>query len=231
MWGYTQTMKNTIIILVIVALFGGAFIYGNKKNTALVQEVASVDTTAEPATPVVTGDTLTSGSYTIDTATSKTTWSGKKTLKENWVDTGSISIKSGNFEIKDGTFSSGKMTFDMQGITVLNTGAGEKGIPTLEKHLKSKDFFKVETFPTAEFTVKRGDSSSITGDLTILDVTKEITVPVTVSQMDGKVRIVGQTKIDRTQFGIKYGSSTFFDDLKDNVIANDFFLDFDIVTQ
>lgn len=231
-------MKKIIIILIILALVGGVYIYSTKKSVAPTTDTtlpAPTDTATasspEATAPTAKGDTVISGSYTIDTTNSKTTWSSKKTLKENWIDTGTIALTSGNFEIKDGIFSSGKLTFDTTSIKVTTTGMGEKGLPMLEKHLKSKDFFKVDQYPTAVFTLKKGDSSSITGDLKLLDTTKEISVPVTVSKVDGKVHIVGQTKVNRTDFGIKYGSSSFFDNLKDNVIDDYFTLDFDIVTQ
>ena len=42
-------------------------------------------------------------------------------------------------------------------------------------HLKSADFFDVEKYPTMTFKVTKIDDDTITGDLTIKDVTKPVT--------------------------------------------------------
>ena len=51
-----------------------------------------------------------------------------------------------------------------------------------DNHLKSGDFFDVETYPTIEFKstniTKDGDDYKVTGDLTIKDVTKPVTFDV-----------------------------------------------------
>ena len=53
-----------------------------------------------------------------------------------------------------------------------------------DTHLKSPDFFEVEKYPTIGFKSKRiakksAEEFDVVGDLTIRDVTKEITLPVT----------------------------------------------------
>lgn len=52
-----------------------------------------------------------------------------------------------------------------------------------DKHLRSPDYFEVESHPELTFTstkvVKSGDTYNVTGNLTFHGVTKEITVPMT----------------------------------------------------
>lgn len=48
-------------------------------------------------------------------------------------------------------------------------------------HLKSPDFFDVAQFPEMTFVSKSISTNSITGDLTIKGVTKEVTIPATIS--------------------------------------------------
>lgn len=52
-----------------------------------------------------------------------------------------------------------------------------------DEHLRSADFFDTEKFPTLRFTSRRiegaGDEFRVIGDLTIRDVTREVTLDVT----------------------------------------------------
>ena len=66
------------------------------------------------------------------------------------------------------------------------------------------------------------NSYSVTGDLTI----KGKTSPVTFSISIYGNKATASLKVDRTKYDIKYGSSSFFDDLKDKAIYDDF----DLVT-
>ena len=60
-------------------------------------------------------------------------------------------------------------------------------------------------------------------------ITNEIAFPATV-KMEGKnVTAKGQMKVDRTKFDIKFKSASFFENLGDNAIHDDFLLDFDLV--
>ncbi len=56
--------------------------------------------------------------------------------------------------------------------------------PDRDTHLRSADFFETETYPTITFVSSAiasagGDAYAVTGDFTIRDVTKSITLPVT----------------------------------------------------
>ena len=59
--------------------------------------------------------------------------------------------------------------------------------PKRDEHLKSPDFFDAAKFPTATFKSKKitkagGDKLKVTGDLTMKDVTKEVTLDATISK-------------------------------------------------
>ncbi len=86
-----------------------------------------------------------------------------------------------------------------------------------DNHLKAPDFFDVEKFPTITFKStrleKRGEGAVMVGDLTIKDVTKEITFPVSVS---GPVQspfgatvigIQGETVINRQDYGVSFSKA------------------------
>ncbi len=222
-------MKNTIIILVIVALFGGAVVYQNNKARRLSQETL-VGHDSQPSDYREDLAPVKDGNFTIDSTNSKANWTGKKTIKKDWIDTGTIALKEGNFSITDGMISSGKVIFDMNSISVDMTGSGG-GQDKLSTHLKSNAFFDVEKFPEATFAFTKHEAGNLIGDLTIKGVTKSISIPATVSSVNNKTHIQGKAVIDRTLFNVKFGSNKFFDDLKDNVIDDTFNLEFDVVAQ
>jgi polyisoprenoid-binding protein YceI len=78
----------------------------------------------------------------------------------------------------------------------------------LAGHLKSADFFDVETHSTATFTsteiVAEGDSFSVTGNLTLHGITKSITFPATITYDEGKVMAKAEFSIMRFDFDIVY---------------------------
>ena len=90
-------------------------------------------------------------------------------------------------------------------------------------HLKSDDFFGVEKFPTATFTITKtspfsGKKALVEGNLTIKGHTEPISFEV---EHTGDV-YVAVVEIDRSKFDVRYGSSSFFDNLGDKAI-NDIF--------
>lgn len=78
----------------------------------------------------------------------------------------------------------------------------------LTNHLKSPDFFAVKDHPKAKFVskkvVKNDKNHTVTGDLTILGKTKEISFPAEIST-DGGLKLTAEFDIDRTDYGMNYG--------------------------
>ena len=85
-------------------------------------------------------------------------------------------------------------------------------------HLKTGDFFEVEKFPkitftSTEVTAKDDETLSVTGDLTIKDVTKSVTIDF---EFNGeavdpfgntRVGFEGQTTINRRDFGLNFNAA------------------------
>jgi polyisoprenoid-binding protein YceI len=104
-------------------------------------------------------------------------------------------------------------------VTDLSGGGKTK----LEGHLKSDDFFGVANHETAKLSitsVSQNDKNTydIEGDLTIKGKTNSIEFNMTI---DGNSAIA-KLKVDRTKYGIRYGSASFFNDLKDKAIYDEF---------
>ena len=120
----------------------------------------------------------------------------------------------------------------MTSITAEDT-KGEWGAK-LEGHLKADDFFGVDKNPKStlvlkSLTAKGGNNFDVKADLTIKGTTSEVNFPATIVVSATDVKATASFKIDRTKFGLKYGSGSFFDNLGDKAIDNDFMVDVNIV--
>jgi polyisoprenoid-binding protein YceI len=161
----------------------------------------------------------------IKVSESKVVWKGYKVTGAH---EGILSIKSGQLNFDKEIFTGGSFKMDMSTITVTDLEGEYKS--KLEGHLKSDDFFGVEKFPTAslvftkvKFTSK--NSYEVTGDLTIKGKKNVITFNVSIYGNKANATL----KIDRTKFGVRYGSGNFFDGLKDKAIYDEFDLVVDLV--
>lgn len=89
------------------------------------------------------------------------------------------------------------------------------GVDMRDNHLKSDDFFSAEKFPTLKFVSTsfkkiKGNNYSLTGKLTIRDVTKDVTFAVvyggTAKDQQGntKAGFLATTTINRLDYNVKY---------------------------
>ncbi|TJY36941.1 YceI family protein [Pontimicrobium aquaticum] len=154
----------------------------------------------------------------VNTKNSKITWKGYKVTGSHQ---GTIGIKSGHLNFNGDKLTGGEFTIDMSSIT--NTDLSGEYKDKLEGHLKSDDFFGVKKFPTAHlmFTKVKSvgkNSYKITGNITIKGKTETIKFDLSVYGNKANVSL----KIDRTKFDVRYGSTSFFDGLKDKAIYDEF---------
>lgn len=157
----------------------------------------------------------------IDTEKSTITWLGKKVTGQH---SGTIGIKSGELMLHGDKLEGGSFVIDMSTIAVTDLKAGQ-GKEKLEGHLNSDDFFGVEANPEATLKITRvmgigNGAFKVLADLTIKGKTQEVSFDATVK--DGMAE--AEITIDRAKFDVKYGSGSFFDNLGDNMIYDDFVL-------
>lgn len=175
-----------------------------------------------------------SGVYSFNPVSSKIKWEGKKTLIKDWIDTGKISIQSGNFTLLNDKITEGKIIIDMNSIAAERTGSGQ-GEDSLSKHLKSEDFFNTEMFPTSQFVMTSITPNEeeygylVKGDMTIKNITKSIEFPATIYKEGDSIVGKAEIVIDRTQFDVKFGSTNFFKSIGDKAIDNNFTLRLELV--
>jgi len=150
------------------------------------------------------------GDYTIDASHSRLGFSARHAM---------VTTVRGAFPAFEGTAhidtanpaaSTVSLSIDVSSV---DTGSADR-----DGHLRSGDFFDVETYPTMTFTstkVEREDASTwlITGDLTIKDVTKPVTIEFESSGSArdpfGNLRVgfEGATSINRKDWGLVWNAA------------------------
>lgn len=170
---------------------------GEKVDAQEAQEVQEVAPTA--------------ATLVVNTEASNIDWVGTKPTGQH---SGIMKIKDGELKLEGDQLVGGKFTLDMVSIEVTDLEGEEKG--QLEGHLKTGDFFEVEKYPTATFEITKVEAvegqaeatHNITGNLTMKDQTKSVTLPAKVNYENGTLKAVTPDfKIDRTEWGIVYKSS------------------------
>lgn len=165
-------------------------------------------------------------SYVVDASSSTVKWQGKKVTGEHH---GSIDLKSGTLDVEDNSILGGTIVMDMQSISdedLTDEGYNKK----LVGHLKSDDFFSVANYPTAKLVLtdvkKSGNDYNFTGDLTIKGITHSVSFTGKATDAGDKIKVEGSMIVDRSKYNIKFRSASFFENLGDKLIYDDFTLDF-----
>lgn len=158
--------------------------------------------------------------YTVDTAASQIMWEGAKPTGSHH---GTMKLSSGTIHLNDGKPEAGNFVIDMNSINDEDLEGDQKA--SLEAHLKGTaegkegDFFNVQEFPTAKFELTSIDNNVVKGNLTIKDKTNAIEFPATVTMEGDKMMLKSEAfEIDRTKWGVNYGSKSIFPNLGDKFI-------------
>ena len=169
--------------------------------------------------------------YTVDTSASKVMWKAAKVTGEH---SGTVNLSEGAFDFDGETFVGGSFTVDMTSIADTDIESAEYRAK-LDGHLKSADFFNVEEFPTAKLDVKRvipygkPGEYRVVGDITIKGTTKEVKFNASVMPEGASLKAKAELELDRTDFDVRYGSGSFFENLGDKTIYDEFTLTFEVV--
>lgn len=155
----------------------------------------------------------------INVESSFVEWTGRKLTGAHM---GYLKFNSGTLLFENGKLKGGTFEVNMASLEVIDLKAGS-GKEKLEGHLKSDDFFGVDKHKTASLVFKKitdlGDGMyKIVADLTIKGITNSVTFDLAVAEE----RVRTQFEVDRTKYNIKYGSGSFFDNLGDKAINDNF---------
>lgn len=148
------------------------------------------------------------GTYTIDPAHSEIGFTARHAMVTKV--RGSFTDFTGSATTEEG-LGNASISVEIQAGSLDTRNADRDG------HVKSADFFDVETYPTITFTstgveAEGDDHLLVTGDLTIKDVTKSVTVDfefdgeVTDPWGNSRVGFEGSTEINRSDFGLTWNA-------------------------
>lgn len=165
--------------------------------------------------------------YTTNAEIAKIMWEGSKPKGKHQ---GDIKVSSGDLFVNNGAVTAGSFILDMNSINVTDLEGEDKA--NLEAHLKgtetkgADDFFNVTKFPTGKFEITSVEATTendvnfiVKGNLTLKDITNEISIPANISVSESSIVIVSkQFTINRTEWGINYGSKNIFKELGDKFI-------------
>ncbi len=214
------SMKNKILILIIAPLFFGcgATVKKENKNSATASFVSLGHVPGEK--------------YIIDTKETVLTWEGSMVFGFEEEHKGYVYTSKGELIIDKDQLVGGTAEIDMN--TMEYGDKENKNTPI--QHLKSPDYFDVEKFPVAAFSIIKvayADRVNIkvTGNLTIKAVTNPVTFPARIEVKDGIAKANGKLVIDRTVWGIRYRSGKFYDNLADQAVSDEIEINMKIVAK
>jgi polyisoprenoid-binding protein YceI len=177
----------------------------------------------QQAQGVATADNV----YNIDNTQSQITWTGREVSTSSHY--GTLDFVSGTFEISNGSIASGQFIVDMTSINNQDMEGDSKA--RLEGHLKSDDFFSVESYPTASISINSSELISdgewnVSADLSI----KGFTHPVNFEMISSEDGWSANLVFDRSKYDVRFRSGSFFENLGDKLIYDDIELSINLTT-
>jgi len=162
---------------------------------------------------------LEDGNYSVSLEESRIFWTGRNPNSSHY---GTIRFSGGSFNLQ-GSSIQGSLLVDMDSIENINL-KGDELEPVLVAHLKSDDFFFVEVYPGARFDIPSGrfnnqafptvPNCELTGMLDLRGRQNNLNIEATVVKgSDGKLHLTSHFDLDRTLWGILYGSSKYYEHL------------------
>ena len=168
-------------------------------------DTATVETSAAPAASPLNA---LEGTYTIDPSHSQIGFVARHAM---------VTKVRGSFGEYTGTATTGTDLHDAAIELTIQVASVDTKDAGRDAHLVSADFFDVETYPTITFTSTQiaatGEVLSVTGDLTIKDTTKPVTIDFEFNGVaqdpfgNTRVGLEGTTVVDRRDFGLTWNAA------------------------
>lgn len=151
---------------------------------------------------------------TKNLVSSEVHWWGYKIAKtEASSHTGTVNVKSGNLILKNKAVVGGSFVLDMNSLT--STDQTGEYLQKLNNHLKTADFFDVEKYPTATYTITSVKKNSnkdynfvVNGNLTVKGKTNPVSFPAKITSNNGVITLESDKfSFDRQKFDVAYKST------------------------
>ncbi len=213
-------MKKTIILLASAAFL---FSCGSEEHHVEAHEAKKVEQKTV-TTNAVTYNKIQDGS-TVN-------WKGSIVggIKSH---NGVLKLKKAEVVADENGIEKAKVTIDMKSIHSLDIPTTEQDYIDLVGHLNSPDFFNTSQFPEADFEItdikkKEENKYAVTGNLTLMGVTKSITFDADIKTTPKAIHIKSEPfTIDRTQWGVNFHSEGTPGIPTNRIISNDITLEID----
>lgn len=154
--------------------------------------------------------------FAVDTTVSRVRFTGYGVGKNH---PGKFKVSSGTVAVANDKVTGGSFTIDIKSLDLEPKGGMFDS--KLRPHLLSGDFFDAEKFGTAKFdisgvqpyspnssdtSVVAGANFTVSGNLTLKDVTKNISFPAKIDLDGNTLKAKSNFIIDRTQWQMRYGN-------------------------
>jgi polyisoprenoid-binding protein YceI len=154
--------------------------------------------------------------FAVDTADSRIRFNGRGVGKNH---PGVFKLSSGSVAVAGNQITGGDFVINIKSMDLEQKGGMFDS--KLRPHLMSGDFFDADKFGTAKFEITKvepyqrsasdtsiveGANFSVSGNLTLKDVTKNITFPARIDLDDNTLKAKGNFDIDRRQWNMNYGN-------------------------
>tara|TARA_B100001750_G_scaffold41592_1_gene30302 strand:+ start:181 stop:813 length:633 start_codon:yes stop_codon:yes gene_type:complete len=188
---------------------------------------------SDNSNPILNQLTPEVGTYSLLIDDSELSWIGTELSTKTH--TGTIDFTDGTIVVDSDNTISGNVKINMSTINVTDLQGRSKEM--LERHLRSSDFFEVESYSEAKFSFisksfdKLSNQISFVGDLTIKDITNPISFNATLLETSPFLKAKAVLSFDRSKYNVRFRSGNFFENLGDKLILDDIDVNIRLVTK
>jgi polyisoprenoid-binding protein YceI len=164
--------------------------------------------------------------YAVDPEASTVEWIGRNIGGRHF---GTVRVLSGRFTIRNGLPAAGSFELDMDSFEVADLE--DEMAELLIAHLKSDDFFASAEHPTARYEITGleavpdarpgAPNCTVSGRLTMRGVTEDLSFPAVVAAKADALALDAHFDLDRTRWGVNYGSGKLYEDLGMHLVNDD----------
>jgi K(+)-stimulated pyrophosphate-energized sodium pump len=149
------------------------------------------------------------GNYVANEGKDAITWMNKKSNGDTH--SGNISFKDSEFTVENGLITKGEVDIDVVSIFA-NDSDDSSSNASLTGHMRDTSILAAAMFPNAKYLIKGSEICKedgkiwLQGELDWRGYTRELWIPLDISNDNGTLVISSKFSLDRTEWGVMYGS-------------------------